>query len=66
MVALLPPGDLRLTVAAPPARPTLSMLLTRPPHLTLWGSRPRAAWLLSLMLGARLATPLNTRNSVPT
>jgi len=32
MVELLPPGDLRLAAAAPPARLTLSMLLTRPPH----------------------------------
>jgi len=32
MVALLPPGDLRLAAAAPPGRPTLSVLLTRPPH----------------------------------
>jgi len=29
MVALLPPGDLCLAAAAPPARPTLSVLLTR-------------------------------------
>jgi len=32
MMALLPPGDLRLAAAAPPARPTLSMVRTRPPH----------------------------------
>jgi len=32
MVALMPPGDLRLAAAAAPARPTLSVLLTRPPH----------------------------------
>jgi len=32
MVALLPQGDLRLAAAPPPSRPTLSMLLTRPPH----------------------------------
>jgi len=32
MVAQLPPGALRLAAAAAPARPTLSMLLTRPRH----------------------------------
>jgi len=32
LVTLLPPGDLRLAAAAPPARPTLSVLLSRPPH----------------------------------
>jgi len=32
MVALLPPGDLRLAAPAAPARPTLSVFLTRPPH----------------------------------
>jgi len=32
MMALLPPGDLRLAAAAPPARPTLTVLQTRPPH----------------------------------
>jgi len=32
MVALLPPGDLALAAAAAPARPTLSVLVTRPPH----------------------------------
>jgi len=30
MVAQLPPGDLRLAAVAPPARQTLSVLLTRP------------------------------------
>ena len=32
MMELLPPGDLRLAAAAAPARPTLSVLLTRPQH----------------------------------
>jgi len=32
IVALPQPGDLRLAAAAPPAWPTLPVLLTRPPH----------------------------------
>jgi len=66
MVALLPPGDLCLAAAALPARPTLSVLQTCIPLGTLWGSRPRLAWLLSLMRAARLETPPNKSTSVPT
>jgi len=40
MVALLPPGDLRLAAAAAPARTTLSVLLTPPPALNAVGQPP--------------------------